>query len=74
MTIPRTVQHCRWAEPTLFVMAPNWTDAWAYPWSCRAGGAAHVVVDTRVCETCVRWVERDERRQSGGTFDRATQR
>jgi hypothetical protein len=59
MADPRTVQRCRWAEPTLFVDEPIWTEAEQYPWTCRAEGPPHVVEDTTLCATCGRWVPRD---------------
>jgi hypothetical protein len=59
MADPRTVQRCRWAEPTLFVAEPIWTEAEQYPWTCRAEGPPHVVEDTTLCATCGRWVPRD---------------
>ncbi len=59
MADPRTVQRCRWAEPTLFAEEPIWTEAEEFPWSCRADGAPHVVEDTTLCTTCGRWVPRD---------------
>ena len=59
MSEPRTVQRCRWAEPTLFQKAPFWTAAEDYPWSCKADGESHPVVDTLVCKTCGRWAARD---------------
>lgn len=51
----RTVQYCRWAEPTLFVVHPYWTDAEAFPWSCHADGRPRPVEDTEKCGVCVRW-------------------
>jgi hypothetical protein len=60
----RTVQQCRWAEPTLFVEDSSWTQATDYPWSCRADGDPEVVEDTEKCLTCGRWVPRD--RRAGG--------
>jgi hypothetical protein len=51
----RTVQCCRWAEPTLFVAHPYWTDAEDYPWSCLADGLPRPVQDTEVCSVCGRW-------------------
>jgi len=58
MTEPRNVQRCRWAEPTLFQDSPLWTEAEAYPWSCKADGDPRVVEDTTVCATCGRWAPR----------------
>jgi hypothetical protein len=59
MKIDRNVQQCRWAEATLFLAAPQWLDAWDYPWSCRSSGAFRPIPDTRVCRTCERWQARD---------------
>lgn len=58
MTEPRNVQRCRWAEPTLFQETSIWTEAEAYPWSCKADGDPRVVEDTSVCATCGRWAPR----------------
>jgi hypothetical protein len=55
------VQHCRWAEPTLFVAHPYWTEAENCPWSCLADGAPRPVEDTGICRICGRWVSRDPR-------------
>ena len=63
MTVRRTVQRCRWAEPTLFLDDPKWMEAEAYPWSCRADGDPELVEDTERCNTCGRWVARDARAQ-----------
>lgn len=59
MADSRTVQHCRWAEPTLFQDSPFWTAFEDYPWSCRADGVAKPVEDTERCATCGRWAPRD---------------
>lgn len=59
MTDPRTVQRCRFAEPTLLAPEPIWTEAEAYPWTCRAEGPPHLVEDTARCATCGRWMPRD---------------
>jgi hypothetical protein len=66
MADPRSVQRCRWAEPTLFVDEPLWTEAEAFPWTCRADGDPHVVEDTTYCATCGRWVPRDAVCVQGG--------
>lgn len=58
MTDQKTVQNCRWAEPTLFRDDPAWTEAEAYPWSCRVEGDPDIVEDTERCATCGRWVPR----------------
>jgi hypothetical protein len=67
MTDGRTIQRCRWAEPTLFLASPLWTAAEDYPWSCSRDGAPHSVVDTASCRTCARWESRvrDVRRNPG---------
>jgi hypothetical protein len=66
MTDDRTIQRCRWAEPTLFLANPLWMAAEEYPWSCRRDGAPHTVADTTACRDCARWQARgDERRDSG---------
>jgi hypothetical protein len=67
MTAVRTIQACRWAEPTLFLATPLWMAAEQYPWSCRRDGVPHTVEDTAACRTCGRWELRDgdERRNSG---------
>lgn len=59
MADPRTVQRCRWAEPTLLLEHPSWTEAEDFPWSCCADGDPQVVADTERCETCGRWVPRN---------------
>lgn len=56
MVEPRRVQHCRWAQPTLFLAPPLWTAAEDYPWSCDADGEPRLIEDTGVCLTCGRWV------------------
>jgi len=63
----RTIQRCRWAEPTLFLTAPLWTAAEEYPWSCRRDGLPRPVDDTAGCRTCGRWEARtpEERRDFG---------
>lgn len=58
MRLDHNVQQCRWAESTLFLSAPEWLQAWDYPWSCRASGGFRPVADTRVCATCERWQPR----------------
>lgn len=58
MSEHRTVAQCRWAESTLFLAHPYWTDADAYPWSCSADGDPAVVEDTGRCATCGRWAPR----------------
>ena len=58
MTERRTVAQCRWAESTLFLAHPYWTDAEAYPWSCIADGDPEVVEDTGRCAACGRWSAR----------------
>ena len=54
----RTIAQCRWAESTLFLAHPLWTDAAEYPWSCTADGDPAVVEDTARCATCGRWASR----------------
>jgi hypothetical protein len=58
MTDPHNVQHCRWAEPTLFQENPLWTAAEEYPWTCKADGEPKPVEDTGRCATCGRWAPR----------------
>jgi hypothetical protein len=58
MTERRTIAQCRWAESTLFLEHPYWTDADDYPWSCVADGDPAVVEDTTRCATCGRWSPR----------------
>jgi hypothetical protein len=53
------VQHCRWAEPTLFLQNPLWTAAEKYPWSCHADGVPRPVEDTHLCTVCGRWAARE---------------
>jgi hypothetical protein len=55
MADPRDVQHCRWAEQTLFVVHPYWTAAEDYPWCCQADGIPRPVEDTGICRICGRW-------------------
>lgn len=59
MTERHTVQHCRWAEATLLLDDPLWTEAETYPWSCRADGDPQTVQDVELCATCGRWVPRE---------------
>jgi hypothetical protein len=56
----RTIQHCRWAEPTLLLADPLWMAAEEYPWSCRRDKRPHPIDDTAFCQTCPRWESRDE--------------
>lgn len=58
MKIDHSVQQCRWAESTLFLAAPQWLEAWEYPWSCRSSGSFHPIADTRQCRVCDRWQAR----------------
>ena len=63
----RSIQRCRWAEPTLFLVNPLWTAAEEYPWSCRRDGVPRAVPDTTACAICPRWEERDrDRRWNSG--------
>lgn len=63
----RTVQQCRWSEPTLFLVSPLWFAAEEYPWSCHRDGLARPVEDATACRTCGRWEARasEDRRKSG---------
>jgi hypothetical protein len=62
-----TIQRCRWAEPTLFLVNPLWTAAEDYPWSCHRDGTPHTVDDTTACRSCPRYESRatDNYRNSG---------
>jgi len=55
MTDARTVQSCRWAEPTMFSRYPGWVASEAYPWTCYITGLPTPVEDTTVCVVCPRW-------------------
>lgn len=55
MTNVRTVQNCRWAEPTLFSRYPVWMGSDDYPWTCYSTGLPKPVEDTTVCVVCKRW-------------------
>lgn len=68
MPDPHSVQYCRWAEPTLFVVHPYWTAAEDCPWSCHADGVPRPVEDTGICRICGRWLPKDEpgREPAGG--------
>jgi hypothetical protein len=55
MADSRRVQHCRWAQPTLFLAGPLWAHAEDCPWSCDADGAPRLIEDTEVCGACGRW-------------------
>jgi len=55
MAESRRVQHCRWAQPTLFVAGPLWAAAEEYPWSCDADGEPRLIQDTAACRACGRW-------------------
>jgi hypothetical protein len=59
MKIAQTVHRCRWAEPTLHLAAPQWLDAWEFPWSCHSWGTVRPIADTRICVECGRWVPCD---------------
>jgi len=59
MAARRDVQHCGWAQPTLFLASPLWTAAEDCPWSCDADGAPRPIEDTRVCGACGRWIPAD---------------
>lgn len=63
----KNVQQCRWAESTLFLAAPQWLDAWEFPWSCRSTGTFQPVADTRACCACDRWESRDSATGCGCT-------
>jgi hypothetical protein len=51
----RHVQHCRWAQPTLFLTGPLWAASEEYPWSCNRDGKPRLLDDTHVCADCARW-------------------
>ena len=53
-----TPQHCRWAEPTLYLPLPFWLDGWDSPWSCRRGDPPRPIESTEECATCPRWEAR----------------
>jgi hypothetical protein len=59
MKFAHNVRECRWAEQTLQLAAPQWLDAWEFPWSCRASGGFRPIADTRVCLNCQRWLPKD---------------
>ena len=63
----RTIQRCRWAEPTMFLVDPLWAVAEDYSWSRRRDGEPHTVDDTTGCRDCPRFEPRqdDDRRNSG---------
>jgi hypothetical protein len=65
MAESRRVQHCRWAQPTLFLAGPLWAAAEDFPWSCDAGGEPRLIDDTRVCRTCDRWISTPPTRGDG---------
>jgi hypothetical protein len=65
MAEKQTVQHCRWAEPTLLVDDLTWTEAEAYPWSCTADGDPHTLADVELCASCGRWVPREGKGADG---------
>lgn len=71
MADPRHVQHCRWAQPTLFVAGPLWTAAEEYPWSCDADGEPRLIEDTRVCQACGRWASIRSTKVDAGDARRA---
>ncbi len=54
----RTVQTCRWAEPTLFQPLPIWLDAWNMPWACRREASARLIASSDQCALCPRWEQR----------------
>jgi len=61
-----TIQRCRWAEPTLFLVNPLWTAADDYPWSCQREDPPRVVEDTAACQACPRWEGNGEKRRTSG--------
>jgi hypothetical protein len=71
MSMPRTVQGCRWSEPTLFLVGPLWMAAEDYPWSCHRDGPPRHLPDTVACAACGRWEGRDaDDRRIPGNFPR----
>jgi hypothetical protein len=61
-----TIQRCRWAEPTLFLVSPLWMAADDYPWSCWREDPPRVVEDTAACKTCLRWEQDGQDRRTSG--------
>jgi hypothetical protein len=59
MNDERTVQGCRWAEPTLFQTNPLWTEGEEYFWTCKADGEPQPVKETTRCATCGWWAPRN---------------
>jgi hypothetical protein len=41
--------------PTLFLAAPHWTDAEAFPWTCMRGEEARPLLTTEECAACARF-------------------
>jgi hypothetical protein len=59
-TTPKpTVQHCKWADATLYQDAPLWLDAWNTPWTCRRDGDQRLIEETDECLACPRWERRN---------------
>jgi len=52
--------NCKWAEPTLFEPAPEWTDAERAPWTCHRQAVPMHLESTEVCEECPRWEARPD--------------
>jgi len=71
MSDARTVQACRWAEPTLFLVNPLWIAAEDYPWSCQRDSTPRYLPDTAACSACQRWEGRQsDARRVPGSFPR----
>jgi hypothetical protein len=47
--------NCLWATPTLFLAAPVWFNAEAFPWTCLRDADPHCLATTERCEACPRW-------------------
>ena len=69
MAETRRIQHCRWAQPTLFLAGPLWAAAEDYPWSCNADGEPRLVEDPQVCGVCRRWTSNEpSKNEAGGAW------
>jgi SAM-dependent methyltransferase len=56
--VARHASNCRWAMPTLFLPAPYWWDAEAYPWTCVREAVPRILETKEVCTDCPYWEAR----------------
>ncbi len=62
MEIRCSPQHCRWAQPTLFLPLPYWLESWNRPWTCERDATPRPLDSGEECSNCPRF----EPRAKGG--------